>query len=359
MEIYFDTFGRSGEVLNPSPAPRKIEEYKIINLDGRELPESDQTVREVESKFAPNYDSVSLVSPGMRFMAETDTKLLASWLGDIEGKRILDIGPGTGRVTLPMVEAVGRAGKVYAVDIAYPYLEKIREKAALAGLPPQRLKLATGDVQSLRFEELSAFIDRAPLDYVTIWFGPLALMTTNPQGVLDNCSRLLRESGALMLTTNSLNGLAYRVPEAAIRDGADPKLPLGYEPSIFTRRKFARAGDFEPQGMILGTGQILPATFYDLPDINRRLIRAGLTITDIRGITRLTGLYPRDPSSEFGLELFTGVVSGVEPEVAGKMQQCGNSECVWEEAAGCDEKYCRDADKLPQYTYLAVAAVKS
>jgi ubiquinone/menaquinone biosynthesis C-methylase UbiE len=50
------------------------------------------------------------------------------------GMAAADIGAGTGLLTLDMAERVGRDGVVYAVDIVPAFLERIRERAASAGV---------------------------------------------------------------------------------------------------------------------------------------------------------------------------------------------------------------------------------
>lgn len=45
------------------------------------------------------------------------------------GATVADVGAGTGLFTMLLAEAVGEAGKVLAVDIAAPFLAKIRERA--------------------------------------------------------------------------------------------------------------------------------------------------------------------------------------------------------------------------------------
>ena len=45
------------------------------------------------------------------------------------GAIVADVGAGTGLFTMLFAETVGKAGKVLAVDIAAPFLAKIRERA--------------------------------------------------------------------------------------------------------------------------------------------------------------------------------------------------------------------------------------
>lgn len=50
------------------------------------------------------------------------------------GEAVADVGAGTGLFTLPIAQAVGPQGLVYAVDIAPAFVEHVRSRAAAAGL---------------------------------------------------------------------------------------------------------------------------------------------------------------------------------------------------------------------------------
>ncbi len=60
-------------------------------------------------------------------------EIIAS-LGIGEGDVIADIGSGGGYFTIAFAGKVGKAGRVYAVDVKPKYLEFIRRKAAREGL---------------------------------------------------------------------------------------------------------------------------------------------------------------------------------------------------------------------------------
>ena len=359
LRIFDNKFDRMGIVIKPNDIPKDPSDYPIEILESGNLNPEDEIVRIVESNFAPAYDEVQFTTPGMRNMAERDTALLEAWLGDPTGKRVLDIGPGTGRITLPLSETVGTSGRVYAIETALPYLERLRAKAALAGVDSNRLKLGLGDIQQVSQETLMRVLENEPVDFVTMWFGPLALMTTAPEKVLEACALSLKPGGRLLITTNSLDGLAYRIPEAARRKNKSTGLPLGYQPSIYTRRNFLDRINNRPSGMILGNDQILPAIFYDPLELASLLVEKGLRIEEIRGITRLTGLFPADPSDPVALEGFIKVISQIEPDLAERIKKSGiNPQEVWRIIQEADATLAKDPGRIKEFVYIAIKAVK-
>lgn len=359
VKLFDTTFGRAGEVLKPAVTPRLVSEYAPAEqLDQKSLTAQDQVVRDVENDYASSYDALSLVSPGMKFMAKADTSLLEFWLQNPGNRRILDIGPGTGRATLPIADAVGK-GKVYAIDTAQRYLEIITNKAAIAGIDPNALRLAVGDIQTVPQEELKKFLEGGNLDSVVMWFGPLALMPSNPQAVFEKIADVLKPGGSLLLTTNSLNGLPYRVPEGKIKEGEDPKLPLGYKPSIFTRRRFSSPESTTPDAMILGNGDILPAVFYSVEELRDLAQNAGLEIQDIAGVSRLTGLFPENITDLNAIRAFIDLVEGIEPNAARLMRQAqDNPQEVFNYACMFDNLYAKETSRIPEYCYTGIKAVK-
>jgi len=63
----------------------------------------------------------------LRRLMENPYKLLKN-AGVEKGKKVLEIGCGTGFFTLPAAEIVGENGRVYALDIHPLSIERIREK---------------------------------------------------------------------------------------------------------------------------------------------------------------------------------------------------------------------------------------
>ena len=59
------------------------------------------------------------------------------------GEHVLEIGCGTGALTLPLAQAVGERGRVVAVDISEPMLGVARQRVAESGLGNITLLLGT------------------------------------------------------------------------------------------------------------------------------------------------------------------------------------------------------------------------
>lgn len=75
-----------------------------------------------------------LASPIRRWIENPDT-LLGPYIEP--GMTILEPGPGMGFLTLPMARLVGPCGRIVAVDIQAKMLDRLRSRAAKAGLLPR------------------------------------------------------------------------------------------------------------------------------------------------------------------------------------------------------------------------------
>jgi ubiquinone/menaquinone biosynthesis C-methylase UbiE len=69
--------------------------------------------------------------------------------------RVMDIGCGPGRVTMPLARAVGPGGEVIALDVQAKMLAKVAEKAKKEGI---------GNVRLMQSDVRSAHIDHGSLD---------------------------------------------------------------------------------------------------------------------------------------------------------------------------------------------------
>jgi len=86
-------------------------------------------------------------------------EILIARLGDLKGRRVLDVGCGCGEHALAVARRVGRHGAVAGVDVSEPMLARARERAALV----PNVSFVAADAQTAAFS--------APFDVVTSRFG--------------------------------------------------------------------------------------------------------------------------------------------------------------------------------------------
>lgn len=102
-------------------------------------------------------------------------------LGALAGKKVLDVGAGTGRLSLPLAN---RGAVVTALDVSPKMLELVKRKNA-------KINIVVGDAESLPFADGS-------FDIVTAAF--LIVHLKNPTGFFDEAYRVLKDGGILAVT---------------------------------------------------------------------------------------------------------------------------------------------------------------
>lgn len=116
---------------------------------------------------------------------------LAYWtalLRDRAPRRVLDLGCGTGRLTLPLAR-LGVASEIVALDRSAPFLERLRTRLAEAGV--EGVRVVEGDMRDLQVD--------GQFDLVMVSFNSLAYLTTREDRLACLCAvrRLLGEGGVL------------------------------------------------------------------------------------------------------------------------------------------------------------------
>ena len=127
--------------------------------------------------MAERFDALRFSGPIGRLIAETQEREIAAFLAPLEGKRILDVGTGTGRAAIALAR---RGALVTGVDASAEMLEVAARRAADAGLGPPAPGVAgvtflRGDAHGLHFPDRSfdAVVCLRVLMHTPDWRGSL------------------------------------------------------------------------------------------------------------------------------------------------------------------------------------------
>lgn len=161
-------------------------------------------------------------------------------LGLSGGESILEIGCGTGAVTLPLAQAVGDRGRVVAVDISEPMLAVARQRLGESGM--RNVTLLLGDAQVMPLE-------RAAFDIATSRMG--VMFFADPVAAFRNVRSALKPDGRLVfacwapLEENRHWLISYDIALRHLGAPAseDAKAgPLAFADPDYVRRILAEAG---------------------------------------------------------------------------------------------------------------------
>lgn len=165
-----------------------------------------------------------IATPGFRERRNRESlALLLARLGISRGESVLEIGCGTGALTLPLAAAVGEHGRVVAVDISEPMLGSARQRVGESGR--RNITLLLGDAQVFAFEP-------AAFDLATSRMG--VMFFADPIAAFRNIGSALKPGGRLVfacwgpLAENRHWLISY---EIAQRHLGLPSPPPAHEPS--------------------------------------------------------------------------------------------------------------------------------
>ena len=185
-----------------------------------------------------------VASPGFRERRNQES--LALLLGHLRlagGESVLEIGCGTGALTLPLAQAVGPRGRVVAVDISEPMLDAARRRVGESGAP--NVTLFLGDAQGFAFQPAS-------FDVATSRMG--VMFFADPVAAFRNIGGALKPGGRLVF--------ACWAPLAE-----NPHWLISYDIALRHLGPPVSADDHEPG----------PLAFGDPKYISRVLAAAGFT----------------------------------------------------------------------------------
>jgi 2-polyprenyl-3-methyl-5-hydroxy-6-metoxy-1,4-benzoquinol methylase len=99
--------------------------------------------------MAEAFDAMRFSGPIGRLVAETQERVIASFLAPVSGRTVLDVGTGTGRAAIALA---ARGARVTGVDASEEMLTVARRRAREAGV---EIEFATGDAHRLGFPDRS------------------------------------------------------------------------------------------------------------------------------------------------------------------------------------------------------------
>lgn len=137
----------------------------------------------VFNRVAAGYDN-----PASRFFPFCADRLIVR-LNPARGSKILDVATGTGVVAMAAMQAVGRAGRVMAIDLAEGMLDRLQEKIDKFGIP--NIDLHVMDAAALDFR-------REYFDHVVCSFGIFFL--PNMSVGLREWARVTKPGGRILFT---------------------------------------------------------------------------------------------------------------------------------------------------------------
>ena len=186
-----------------------------------------------------------VAAPGFRERRNQESlALLLGRLGLTGGESVLEIGCGTGALTLPLAAAVGENGRVVAIDISEPMIGLARQRVAERGLHNVTLQL--GDAQVFAFE-------RSAFDLATSRMG--VMFFADPAAAFRNIGTAVKPDGRLVfacwapLAENRHWLVSYDIAERYLGPPAPPPAqqpgPLAFGDSDYIRRVLATAGFVE------------------------------------------------------------------------------------------------------------------
>jgi ubiquinone/menaquinone biosynthesis C-methylase UbiE len=174
-----------------------------------------------DARMAETFEASRFSGPIGRLLAETQERVIAAFLGPLDGRTVLDVGTGTGRAAIALAR---RGAVVTGVDASEEMLTVARRRAAESGVP---VGFARGDAHALDFPSRSfdAVVCLRVLMHTPDWRRSLAELcrVANDRVVLDYPS--LTSAAALQSATRRVAHRfgarveAYRVfTDGAFRD---------------------------------------------------------------------------------------------------------------------------------------------
>jgi ubiquinone/menaquinone biosynthesis C-methylase UbiE len=163
--------------------------------------------------MAERFDALRFSGPIGRLIAETQEQQIAAFLAPVEGRRVLDVGTGTGRAAIALAK---RGAIVTGVDASAEMLQVAQRRAAETGA---HVTFIRGDAHGLEFPDRSfdAVVCLRVLMHTPDWRASLRELCRVSDGRVVFDYPALRSAAAMQAVTRRLTHLvnpsveAYRV----------------------------------------------------------------------------------------------------------------------------------------------------
>lgn len=120
-------------------------------LKGNQFEGKETYVKDVFEEIAEYYDKMNgIMSMGM---VKRWHKFMFKKAGDITGKKVCDVGCGTGEISFMAARRAGPDGEVIGVDITPGMLEMAKRKMAEMDDLPKPVDFRVGDALAMEFED--------------------------------------------------------------------------------------------------------------------------------------------------------------------------------------------------------------
>jgi len=181
-----------------------------------------------------------------RFSVQDEgSQLIAAAVGAQPGERVIDACAGRGGKTMALAEAVGATGRVVAIDIAEPKLERLSDELKRLTIEDERIERHAIDLSVGLGGLPEASFDRVLIDAPCSGLGTLGrrpelslrLTYEDPQrlatlqsAILQNAVRLLKPGGRLVYAVCSIANIEIAAARELTLTPADPALAVAVDP---------------------------------------------------------------------------------------------------------------------------------
>jgi ubiquinone/menaquinone biosynthesis C-methylase UbiE len=160
-----------------------------MKRNAKVVAEEKEAVKTVYREIAEEYDErVPGMTPADKRFVETEMAFILDKIDP--SAHVLDLGCGTGRITIPMAQ---RACQVTGVDLSAQMIARLREKAEKLGL---NVDLREADMEQLPFEASS-------FDVITCVLALMHIPPESRQPVFVEANRVLKPGGKMIVTVKN------------------------------------------------------------------------------------------------------------------------------------------------------------